>query len=168
MFKKISILMFILQCSFNAWGQAELPINLTLSVEVPDIKATPYHRPYIAVWLESTDRKGIHTFAFWREQEDWFKDLRQWWRKVGRKNTPNYDGVTGATRKPGVYTLKWQGQLVDGSSLAAGDYVLHFESVREQGSREYLRQKITLPVKNSQHFKLQGQHELGQINITIN
>ena len=141
--------------------------NISVLVEIPDIQTNPYHKPYVAVWLETPKRKGVHTLAFWREQAEWFKDLRQWWRKIGRSNTPNYDGVTGATRKPGVYRLSWDGKLVSGEQLLPGSYVLHIEAVREQGGREYLRQAITLGHNQVQSYQLQGKTELGSINISI-
>ena len=148
----------------QALGQTHIAIQVT----IPEVDSTPYHRPYVAVWLENTQRKGLHTFAFWREQEDWFKDLRQWWRKIGRKHSPNYDGVSGATRKPSTYELNWDGILTTGKTLPEGEYVLHFESVREQGSREYLRQKIQIKNKVTQHYSIQGQREIGLVTIRIN
>ena len=141
--------------------------SLNVEIEIPAIKANPYHKPYIAVWVETQKRKGVHTLAFWKEQPDWFKDLRQWWRKIGRSKSPDYDAVTGATRKPGKYLLNWDGTLVSGKALAAGNYVLHIESVREQGGREYLRQKFSFGKGQRQSFTLQGKTELGKINITI-
>lgn len=145
----------------------EPPFTLTMNVTVPTIKTNPYHRPYVAVWLETPNRKGVHTFAFWREQEDWFKDLRQWWRKIGRKNNPNYDAISAATRKPGEYTLTWQGQLSNGEQISPGDYVLHFESVREQGSREYFRQKITLDFKQRSHINYRGKLSLALLTFQL-
>ncbi|MBD1390735.1 DUF2271 domain-containing protein [Neiella sp. HB171785] len=141
--------------------------TLYVDIEVPDINANPYHRPYVAVWVETPERKGVHTLAFWAEQADWYKDLRQWWRKIGRKNSPNYDGVSGATRKPGSYQLSWDGLAADGIPVQPGDYILHLESVREQGSREYLRQAIVLGKQQPQHYQLQGSAELGLISISI-
>lgn len=141
--------------------------TITMSVEIPKIKTSPYHKPYVAIWLETPKRQGVHTFAFWKEQPDWFKDLRQWWRKIGRNKSPNYDAVSGATRKPGIYQLAWHGQLADGQLLSPGDYILHFESVREQGSREYIRQKINFGQNQTQHYELQGKTELGKITISI-
>lgn len=141
--------------------------TLNIKVEIPTLEVTPYHKPYVAVWIETTNRKGVHTLAFWKEQSDWFKDLRQWWRKIGRNKSPNYDAVTGATRKPGSYQLTWNGELLSGEKLSSGDYVLHVEAVREQGSREYLRQNITLGKNNIQNYTLQGNTELGEISIYI-
>ncbi|GGP59404.1 DUF2271 domain-containing protein [Shewanella saliphila] len=146
------------------------PVDATevvIDINVPEIDSSPYHRPYIAVWLETPKRKGVHTFAFWKEQEEWFKDLRQWWRKIGRANTPNFDSVSGPTRKPGEYQLTWDGTLSNGQKVSPGEYVLHFESVREQGSREYLRQPITIAENKTQTFTLQGKQELGLISISV-
>lgn len=140
---------------------------ITVEVEIPEIQTTPYHKPYVAVWIETPKRKGVHTLAFWKEQSDWFKDLRQWWRKIGRKKSSNYDATTGATRKPGKYQLSWDGLNLNGNKLNAGEYVLHIESVREQGSREYLRQKFTFGLNQTQQYQLQGKSELGSIIISI-
>lgn len=165
--KKLKALVLLsITFSFLTYAAAQKPVSLTIDLTLPEISAEPYHRPYVAVWIETTNRKGVHTLAFWSEQEEWFKDLRQWWRKIGR-NTDNYDGVSGATRKPGQYKLSWQGKLANGAQLEQGDYVLHFEAVREQGSREYLKQKISWVNGEKQTFTLQGQAELGSITITI-
>lgn len=161
---RYALLVFITLLFTSLSSTAE---TLEVSLEIPDIKSSPYHKPYVAVWIETPQRKGVHTLAFWKEQPDWFKDLRQWWRKIGRHRTPNYDAVTGATRKPGTYQLTWDGVLQSGEQVAAGVYVLHIESVREQGGREYLRQKIMLGEQKSQDYRLQGHAELGTILISI-
>ncbi len=158
------IFICLLYLFLNSQVKAE---TFEIALTVPNIKTDPYHKPYIAVWLETKERKGLHTFAFWHEQEDWFKDLRQWWRKIGRKSEGDMDGFAGATKKPGVYKLSWDGTLASGKKLPAGEYVLHFESVREQGSREYLRQKIQIGNKQKQSYQLFGKHELGEIKISI-
>ncbi len=165
MLKKLSIILLFMQ--FCTLAHANNNALLTIEFTVPDLQVEPYHRPYVAVWLETVDRQGVHTFLFWHEQEDWFKDLRQWWRKIGRKQSPAYDAVTSATKKPGVYKITWNGILADNTHVLAGDYILHFEAVREQGSREYLRQKITLNAKKNQSFTLQGKNEIGIINIKV-
>ncbi len=141
--------------------------TITVSVEIPDIKTSPYHKPYVAVWIETPKREGVHTLAFWRQQADWFKDLRQWWRKIGRNQSPDYQAVAGATRKPGVYSLQWDGKLTSGKMLPAGEYLLHVESVREQGSREYLQQAFTYPSDNKQVFTIEGKQEIGTVTLSI-
>lgn len=156
----ISFSLLVVSSSINAQ-------TLQIELEIPAIKTNPYHKPYIAVWVETPKRKGVHTLAFWKEQPDWFKDLRQWWRKIGRDNSPNYDATTGATRKPGSYQLNWDGVTSAGEKIPSGEYVLHIESVREQGSREYIRQKFTFGLDQPQQYKLQGKTELGSITISI-
>ena len=163
---KSYVLLLIILLSFGFSTLAD-GTQLEIEFSLPKIDTNPYHRPYVAVWLETVERKGVHTFAFWHEQDDWFKDLRQWWRKVGRRHEPNYDGVSGATRKPGNYRLTWQGALVDGLQVEPGNYILHFESVREEGSREYLRQSVSLGEGKKQSYVLQGKTEFGTIKITI-
>lgn len=160
----ITISFFILLCFHISKGYAE---TLEVSLEIPTLEVTPYHKPYVAIWLETPKRQGVHTLAFWKEQPDWFKDLRQWWRKIGRDKTPNYDAVTGATRKPGTYQLLWDGTLASGQVITPGDYILHIEAVREQGSRDYLRQRISLGASQPQQYQLRGDIELGTVIISI-
>lgn len=162
--KIVGFIFIVLSLSFAKTSEGQ---TIDVSVEIPKISANPYHKPYVAVWLETEKRKGVYTLAFWKEQPEWYKDLRQWWRKIGRKNSPNYDGVSGATRKPGTYQLTWDGKLPSGKTLPAGTYVIHIEAVREQGSREYLRQTIQLGGELEQTFQLNGQSELGAISINI-
>lgn len=157
--------MFFMSVMINNTAIAQ---QLDVSFEIPVIETTPYHKPYVAIWIETPKRKGVHTLIFWKEQTDWFKDLRQWWRKIGRNKNPNYDAVSGATRKPGIYNTSWDGVLDSNKNIPAGHYVLHIEAVREQGSREYLRQKITWGNNTPQHYTLQGKTELGSIKIAIN
>lgn len=147
-----------------AFGQPAQEIRIEL--EIPKLDASPYHKPYVAVWLETTERKGMQTLAVWHEKEDWLKDMRQWWRKLGRGNTA-YDSVSGATRKPGKHTITWKAVDGDGKPLPAGTYYLNVEAAREQGGRDFLRQKIE--IDNTGHqYTLEGDLELGTIIISIN
>ncbi|KPZ71287.1 hypothetical protein AN944_01662 [Shewanella sp. P1-14-1] len=161
---QLALLLLIGLLMTPTWLQAQ---EFTVSVEIPDIKAAPYHKPYVAIWIETPQRQGVHTLAFWRQQADWFKDLRQWWRKIGRSGSPDYQAVSGATRKPGVYSIHWDGRLGTGAMLPAGDYVLHVESVREQGSREYLRQTFSYPSNKQEQLVLEGKQELGTVTLLI-
>lgn len=140
--------------------------QLNLTITIPALDVSPYHRPYVAVWLETPKRQSIKTIAIWYEQDDWLKDLRQWWRKAGRNNRAQYDAATGATRKPGQYTLQWDGNDASGKPLPAGDYVLLIEAAREAGGRDFLRQVIQWGGE-PQHYQLEGQLELGTIAIDI-
>ena len=139
---------------------AELEIELTL----PDLDVQPYHRPYVAVWLETPERKHVTTVALWVEKAEWFKDLRQWWRKAG-KSDANFDGVTGATKRPGTYTINWNGTDLDGKAVTAGKYLLNLEVVREEGGRDYTRVEIDL--NQDGKITLDGTNEFSQSFVTI-
>lgn len=137
---------------------------ITIVLEVPELDEQPYHRPYVAIWLETKERKPIETIALWVEQEDWLKDLRQWWRKMGRRTwgrSEQLDSVTGATRKPGSYELAWVVQ----STIEEEIIVLHIEAAREEGGRNYIRQEINLADKENFNFSADG--EFGDIKITV-
>ncbi|MBB1292340.1 DUF2271 domain-containing protein [Pseudoalteromonas sp. SR44-5] len=139
---------------------AELEIELTL----PDLDVQPYHRPYVAVWLETPERKHVTTVALWVEKAEWFKDLRQWWRKAG-KSDANFDGVTGATKRPGTYTINWNGTDLDGKAVAAGKYLLNLEVVREEGGRDYTR--VELDLNKDGKITIDGTNEFSQSFVTI-
>lgn len=140
--------------------------HLQLSFELPRLLVSPYHRPYVAVWLETPQRKFVNTVVLWADDKRWHKDLRQWWRKQGRSNMP-YDGVTAATRRPGAQKVQWRGKLNDGSSLPVGEYLLNLEVVREEGGRSYVRHKIHWQGEPMQ-FELANQAEVTNIKITLN
>ncbi len=120
---------------------------MSVEIQLPNLSVDPYHRPYLAVWLETPDRKAVATLAVWREDDQWLKDLRQWWRKVGRRAGPEIDSVTRATRKPGKYVITWDGRDHAGVALLSGEYLLNIEAAREEGGRSYIRQKIALGVQ---------------------
>ena len=149
-------------CGF-VFSNAANSVEWVVDVTVPVLDVEPYHRPYVAIWLETEKRKGVETLSVWYgdEQEEWLKDMRQWWRKLGRSKP--FDQVSGATRKPGNYQIHWQS-----NSLAAGTYYLCVEAAREAGGRELLRQKIQIKdVAQPQTFSLAGQRELGLVTITL-
>lgn len=141
--------------------------QLDIEFTIPSLDVDPYHRPYVALWLETTKRQGIYTIAVWHEKEDWLKDMRQWWRKLGRKKPESYDAVTAATRKPGKYKIQWNTKGSNGNSIPEGEYYLCLEAAREAGGRDFLRQKIILGNSTPQTYSLKGDIELGTINITI-
>ncbi len=150
----------------SATSQAESSINL--QIQIPALDTSPYHRPYIAVWLESPKRQGITTLAIWYDDDEWLKDLRQWWRKLGRKDRSAYDSVTGATRKPGLYTFSWDGLNAQGDPIPEGEYILNIEASREAGGRDFLRQKIHWRKGLSpQTYSLPGKVELGTVTVSI-
>lgn len=155
-------MMISLMFCLVAWSG---PQDVSITFEVPAIDAQPYHKPYVAVWVETLERKGLHSIAVWHEKDDWLKDLRQWWRKLGRGGA-SFDGVSGATRKPGIYTVNWNASDASGKQLPPGEYYLNIEAAREQGGRDFIRQKIQLG-QGAQEYKVDGDLELGSIVIRV-
>jgi hypothetical protein len=68
--------------------------------------------------------------------------------------------VSGATRKPGSYTIE------STTDLPPGEYTLNVEAVREVGGREHLRIPFNWSGQ-SLRDSVQGQSELGQITFIL-
>lgn len=148
--------------------------DLTVSVEIPALTVAEYHTPYVSVWLEN--EKGDSTnLAVWyqleergqksEKGEEWLKDMRQWWRRIGRETDMPVDGVSGATRKPGKHELVFTEGKAPLGKLAKGNYVLLVEAVREVGGRELVKIPFEWPVAGEQSAK--GSTELGEIKLTV-
>ena len=139
--------------------------KVNIAIEQPALDVEPYHRPYVAVWIETPAREVIATVALWADDPEWYKDLRQWWRKVGRYGGEHIDGITGATRRPGSHKLAWSGKNDRGEPVPAGQYVLHVEASREEGGRSYGKQAFTLG--ESASLTIPADRELGDVNLQI-
>ncbi len=155
---------FLVLLLFSSAIAAEI---VEVTVTVPEMDTSPYHRPYVAVWVETAEREGVHTIAVWHEQGEWLRDMRQWWRKLGRKKQPSYDAVTGATRKPGQYSLSWNLMDTGGNKIPPGEYYISVEAAREEGGRSYLRQKVVLGKNQKQEYSQQGDIELGRFTVRV-
>ncbi|PTP40079.1 hypothetical protein CWN83_24475 [Vibrio splendidus] len=125
-------------------GRYDRELVDAVTFELPKIDTSMYARPYVAVWVENSERKSVKTIELWVGKDEWLKDLRSWWRKVGRYDRELVDAVTSATRPAGQYRFVWNGKSDDGQTLEQGEYTVHIEVVREHGGRNYLRQKVSL------------------------
>lgn len=145
---------------------APIPVTAKLDVEfsLPKIDSSMYARPYVAVWIENSKRKSVRTVELWVGKDEWLKDLRSWWRKVGRYDRALVDGVTSATRPAGDYRFTWDGLDNDGNRVEAGKYTFYVEVVREHGGRNFIRQKMTLGDKPFRH-NIAPTEETGDIRI---
>lgn len=138
--------------------------KLDVQFELPKIDTTMYARPYVAVWVEDNSRKSVKTIELWVGKDEWLKDLRSWWRKVGRYDRELVDAVTSATRPAGQYRFVWDGKSDSGEKLEQGEYTIHIEVVREHGGRNYLRQKVMLGSENVS-YQLKPTEETGEITL---
>jgi len=152
---------------FPNWISAKpLPEQAVMDIEftIPAVEASIYARPYVAIWIEDEKRQPVRTIQLWVGEDEWLKDLRSWWRKVGRNDRAVVDAVTSATRPVGQYRFSWDGLDQQGKRVEQGNYTFYVEVVREHGGRNYLRQKIQFA---EQDFKLtlQPTEETGLINL---
>jgi hypothetical protein len=148
--------------------------NLELKIEIPRLNVAEYHRPYVALWLESPDRTRLTNLAVWydlkmkdNEGTQWLKDLRQWWRRIGRELQMPVDGVTSATRAPGEHTITFDATKAPLKGLPPGEYRIVVEAAREVGGRELLETTFQWPAKQTQTLSLKGSHELGAVSVKV-
>ena len=151
----------LLFCCGSAMAQQELEIQ----VELPKIDTGTYHRPYVAVWIENEQQQPVRLVEAWLEKPDWIKDLRRFWRKLGRSEPQLVDAKTGATKGPGSYKVRWDGKDEQGKAVAAGNYVLFVEAAREQGGRNLAKQAFTWDGSSVQ-IEIKASKELGKIQLT--
>lgn len=160
MFKTFFILLMLI--AFNTHLKAtELSLSINLAKQTGE-----YHNPYVAAWIEDETGQSVRTLLLWREGAKWLKDLRTWWRKVGRKNPSLVDGITSATRPAGNYKLNFSTLDDQDSPLKKGTYILKVEVVRENGGRAIIKQNFTLNGQ-AQSFTLPSTQETEQALFII-
>lgn len=147
--------------------------DLLVSVEIPRLNVSEYHRPYVAVWLEGAGQK-VTNLAVWYdvgmkngEGTKWLKDMRTWWRRSGREVAMPADGLSGATRPPGKHQIAFKSAAGPVADLPAGEYSLVVEAAREVGGRELLRIPFQWPPKAVQVADTKGESELASIAVEL-
>ncbi|MCH2056981.1 MAG: DUF2271 domain-containing protein [Thalassotalea sp.] len=134
--------------------------QLDVSFELPTIESANYHNPYVAIWIESKEKK--ETLLLWHlnknAKDKWLADIRRWWRKQGRYGDVP-DGVTGATKGPGKYNKSFNIEDVT-------KFKLYIEVVREDGGRSLMKQAIDFDSEQKE-YNLAADKEVGPINIKI-
>ena len=144
-------------------GIAAVPASAaSVSITIPRLTVAEYHKPYVSVWLEPAAGGAARTLSVWYEVKKggnepgtkWLSDLRAWWRKGGKSLKMPADGISGATRAPGSYTIPLP------ADVKPGAYILHVEAARETGGRELVSLPLTPSAKTS------GKTELGAISFS--
>ncbi|HWT72946.1 MAG TPA: DUF2271 domain-containing protein [Oxalicibacterium sp.] len=148
--------------------------DMHVKVDIPQLNVAEYHKPYVALWIENGDQAFVRNLAVWYDikKKDnggtkWLKDVRQWWRKSGRDLNMPVDGISGATRAPGMHDVSFNGAKYDLNSLPAGKYTLVAEASREAGGREVVRVPFQWPPKSAQAAQAKGDHELGTVSVEL-
>ena len=158
----------------GALAAPALAAEARLKVEIPRLNVAEYHRPYVAIWIERPDQSVVGTVAVWydlKQKNDegakWLKDMRQWWRRIGRDLTMPADGISSATRAPGAHEITLPMDAAPFAALPPGEYQLVAEAAREVGGREILRLPFQWPPKAPQVLKAPGEHELDAISLDL-
>lgn len=148
--------------------------EVKVSVEIPRLTVAEYHRPYVAIWVERPDQSFVGNVAVWydlkqkdKEGTKWLKDMRQWWRRVGRELDMPVDGLSTVTRPPGEHQIAVDAQKSPLAGLPAGEYHLVVEAAREVGGRELVRLPFKWPSASPQALQVKGSHELGTVALNI-
>lgn len=131
----------------RAHAQNAVPGNMELALSFaikPPTETGRYHKPYVAVWVETPGGQNVRTVTLWRLQENkgtrWLKDLRKWFRGVTEADTVK----SSATRGAGEYEVVWDGTDDKGKKVALGEYILFVEAAREKGPYGRVRIPVTL------------------------
>lgn len=149
--------------------------TLELNVTLPRINSAEYHKPYVAIWLE---KPGVapRTIAVWYDFDlkgaegagsKWLRDMRAWWRVVGRTMTFPEDSVTGATKGPGSHKQTFVGGRGGMPRLTPGNYTLAVEAAREVGGREVVRIPFVWNGSAAVSARGAGTGELGSVSLTL-
>ncbi len=126
-------------------------------LDIPAFDTSNYEKPYTSVWIANTKNQPLRVLQLWYEDDRWLKDLKYFWRRVLRINLQAADGVTGATRGPGQYTLDWDGLDRQGDSLSPGQYKLCAEVAREHGGRTAKCLQFEYPLAEAIELRLEGE-----------
>lgn len=125
-----------------------------------------YHAPYVAAWVVNSERKSVRTLLLWCKEAKWLKDIRRWWRNVGRKDSDLVDAITSATHIAGRYPLSFAATDDNGKALPDGKYTLYVEVVREKGGRAIVKQKFNLN-KKAQRYQIKETPETGEMLLRL-
>lgn len=115
-------------------------------------KGGRYRRPYVAIWVEDQEGFPVRTLLLWVQTSGpgprWIPDLKRWYKSDQlRKLVDDVDlveTITEATRKPGTYSVIWNGEDDHQKLVEPGEYTLFIEAAREHGTYQLMRKKVTL------------------------
>ena len=148
--------------------------GLELTVEIPKLSVSEYHRPYVAIWIEDKNKKVAANLAVWyavhlkdEEGEKWLKDIRQWWRRTGRGLEMPLDGVSSPTKPPGANKVEFKSESGPLAKLAPGDYTLIVEASREVGGKEMVEIPFTWAPGSEATASAKGKEELGAVTLKL-
>ena len=149
--------------------------DMEIELEIPRLRVAEYHRPYVAIWIAREDQSVAANLAVWYQLtagpegdgKTWLKDIRMWWRRIGRTLDMPVDGVSGPTRPPATHTLEIPQDDPRLRDLEPGHYFLFVEASREVGGRELLEIPFEWAPDASSETTIEGDTELGRITLRL-
>lgn len=135
--------------------------ELTINLELSKFEGR-FRRPFVAIWIENSNKETVRTLALWFNKPKWLPDLKSWYSKnYASYNTSQSDitTISSATRPPGEYALKWDMKDDKGNVVPPGKYTVYIEAAREHGTYQLIKQEIDCRNK-SQIIKLKGNVEI--------
>ena len=150
-------------------GGMELKIDFSINQENAGRR---YRRPYVAVWVENKEGVPIRTLVLWAHTtghgSKWLPDLKRWYRNDRLRTSVDEKDlvktVSEATRKPGDYSVIWNGEDDNKKLVPPGEYTLFIEAAREHGTYQLIRKKLELADKPFQE-KLEDNVEIKPASI---
>ena len=125
-------------------------------------------RPFVAIWVEDSEKKTVRTLSLWFNKPRWLPDLKEWYHKNNSTYTTgaqNISSISSATRPAGSYTIKWDGKNDLGAFVKPDDYTIFIEVAREHGTYQIIKQEISCKNKPKQ-YELQKNTEVDAASIT--
>ncbi|MFD0940344.1 DUF2271 domain-containing protein [Pedobacter boryungensis] len=150
----------------NAQKPWDAKFELAITFEMNVIPGNN-HRPFAAIWVENENKESVRNLALWYNKTKWVPDLKNWYRINGdsfKADKANYASVTGATRSPGKYTIKWDGKDDKGNYVAQGKYTIMIETSKEHGTDEIIRQPMELK-KSARKATSAGNVEISNVTF---
>ncbi|RYG62124.1 DUF2271 domain-containing protein [bacterium] len=135
-----------------AQGSWNRQFELVVDFEINQADGARYRRPYVAVWIEDEAGNAVRTLSLWVQTRKpgprWIPDLKRWYRKErsrkGRDGGDLIETISVATRKPGQYSLTWNGRNDDGKLVPQGNYSVCIEAAREHGTYQLMRESVSI------------------------
>lgn len=148
--------------------------GMEVTVELPKLSVSEYHRPYVAIWIEDANGQVAGNLSVWydiklkdQEGEKWLKDMRQWWRRTGRTLDLPMDGVSSPTKPPGSNKVTFKDTAGALKDLKPGDYKLVVEAAREVGGRELVEVPFKWAPGAESTQSASGKEELGAVTLKV-
>lgn len=140
--------------------------SFAVDYEIPQQAAAEYRRPYLAIWIAGTDGTPLRQLIVLGDSTRWLRELPTWWRRYGRRDESAIHGIARETRRPGRYTVTWDGRDDRGRAVAAGDYVLVVEAAREHGGHEQLQLPFAVST-GPVDVERSGSTEVGRVHLSF-